>query len=270
MEARRLKRPGLPGWRLGGTPVLLYHAVGDARLSPGDGRYQVSLPDFEAQLEVVAQSGRRVASLADLWAGRAEREPAAVITVDDGRESDYRLMFPRLLERVWPAEFFVNPGTVGQPGYLTWAQVREMAEAGMGVQSHGYDHVTLWGLDRADLRRQLGDSRRALEDATGRSVDFLAAPFGHLTSAVVGAALEEGYRAVCTSWSWPARPHRRTMGRIAVHAHTSPTDLARLLEGRVLPYAARALRTAVVYPPKRLMVALQPSRLGGAAAERGA
>jgi peptidoglycan/xylan/chitin deacetylase (PgdA/CDA1 family) len=270
VEARRLKRPGPPRWRLGGTPVLLYHAVGNGPLSPGDGRYQVSLADFERHLEVVAQTGRRLASLADLWAGRAERAPAAVITVDDGRESDYRLMFPRLRERGWPADFFVNPATVGQPGYVTWAQVREMAEAGMGVQSHGYDHVTLWGLDRPALRRQLGDSRRALEDATGRKVDFLAAPFGHLTGTVVDVALEEGYRAVCTSWSWPARPHRRTMGRIAVHAHTSPTDLARVLEGRVLPYAARALRSALVYPPKRLMVALQPSRLHGAAAEHGA
>lgn len=267
MEAGRVSAEA--GLRLGGTPVLLYHAVGDEPLSARDRRYQVSLADFEAHLEVVAQTGRQVASLADLWAGRAERAPATVITVDDGRESDYRLMFPRFLERGWPADFFVNPGTVGRPGYLTWAHLREMSDAGMGVQSHGYDHATLWGLDRAGLRRQLGDSRRALEDATGRPVAFLAAPFGHLTGAIVRAALEEGYRAVCTSWSWPARPHRRTIGRIAVYAHTSSADLARVIEGRLLPYAARALRAAVVYPPKRLVVALQPARLGATAAEHG-
>ena len=263
-------RAGGTAWRLGGTPVLLYHAVGDRPLSPKDGRYQVSLANFEAHLEVVAQTRRRVTSLADLWAGRAESGASTVITVDDGLESDYRLMFPRLRARGWPATFFVNPGTVGRPGYLTWAQLREMSDAGMGVQSHGYDHATLWGMDRTALRRQLGGSRRALEDATGRPVEFLAAPFGHLTRIIVRAALEEGYRAVCTSWSWPARPHRRTMGRIAVHAHTSSADLARVLEGHVFPYAARALRTAAVYPPKRLLVALQASRPGAPVVEHGA
>jgi peptidoglycan/xylan/chitin deacetylase (PgdA/CDA1 family) len=255
-------------WRLGGTPVLLYHAVGETALPPRDRRYQVPLALFEAHLEALAASGRRAVSLSDLWDGAGERARAAAITVDDGRESDYHLMLPRLLARQWPADFFVNPGTLGRPGYLTWAQLREMAAAGMGVQSHGYDHATFWGLDRAALRRQIGDSRRALEDATGRRVLFLAAPFGHVTDTAVDVALEEGYRAVCTSWSWPARPGRRTLGRVALYDTTSAADLARVLEGRVLPYAARALRAAVVYPPKRLVVALQPSRLGAAVEHR--
>jgi peptidoglycan/xylan/chitin deacetylase (PgdA/CDA1 family) len=253
------------GWRLTGTPVLLYHSVGDGEVGARDRRYQVSLPAWDAHLGAVAASGRRVISLRELWGG--EVGEATVLTVDDGRESDHRLIVPRLRERGWPAEFFVNPGTIGRPGYLTWPQVREMAEAGFGVQSHGYDHVTLWGLDRAALRRQLGDSRRALEDGTGRAVEFFAAPFGHLTRAAVGIALEEGYRAVCTSWTWPARGRRRTLGRVAVYGSTSARELARLLEGRVLPYARRALRTAAVYVPKRLVVRVQPGRLGALAAE---
>jgi peptidoglycan/xylan/chitin deacetylase (PgdA/CDA1 family) len=211
-----------------------------------------------------------VVSLADLWAGAGETVRATAITVDDGRESDHRLMFPRLLARGWPADFFVNPGTVGQPGYLTWPELRGMAEAGMGVQSHGYDHASFWCLGPAALRRQIADSRRAIEDGLGRRVLFLAAPFGHVTDEAVDVALEEGYRAVCTSWSWPARPRRKTLGRVALHAATSAADLARVLEGRVLSYAARALRTAVVYPPKRLVVALQPARLGAAVAEHHA
>jgi peptidoglycan/xylan/chitin deacetylase (PgdA/CDA1 family) len=267
VEARGMSAQGA-GWRLGGTPVLLYHAVGDAGLGARERRYQVPLDGFEAHLSVLAASGRQVHSLAEVWAGVGEAAPAAALTVDDGRETDYRLILPRLLDRGWPADFFVNPGTLGRPGYLTWPQAREMAEAGMGVQSHGYDHATFWGLSRAALRRQIGDSRRALEDGTGRRVSFLAAPFGHLTDPVVEVALEEGYRAVCTSWSWPARPRRKTVGRVAMYATTSSDGLARVLEGRLLPYAGRALRAAVVYPPKRIVVALQPARLGAAVEHR--
>jgi peptidoglycan/xylan/chitin deacetylase (PgdA/CDA1 family) len=255
-------------WRLRGTPVLLYHAVGEEALAPAERRYQVSVGRFDAHLDAVAASGRRVVSLAELWSGAGPRERAVAITVDDGRESDYRAVWPLMRVRGWRAELFLNPGTIGRPGYLSWRQVREMAAAGVGVQSHGYDHVSLWGLGRAALRRQLGDSRRALEDGTGRAVEFVAAPFGHLTATAVRVALEEGYRAVCTSWSWPARPGARTIGRVAVYEDTSPEELGRVLEGRVLAYGRRALRTALVYPPKRLAVALQPARFGALAEQR--
>jgi peptidoglycan/xylan/chitin deacetylase (PgdA/CDA1 family) len=260
-----MTRGGRRGLLRGGTPVLLYHAVGERPLGPRDDRYRVVPARFDAHLEAIAASGRRVVPLAEVWKGGAS--PATTLTFDDGRESDHRLVFPRLLARGFSADFFVNPGTVGRPGFLTWAEAREMSDAGMGLQSHGYDHGTLWGLDRAALRRQLGDSRRAIEDATGRRVEFLAAPFGHLTGAIVRAALEEGYRAVCTSLSWPARPGRRTLGRVAVYGETSADELRRVLEGRVLPYARRSLRSALVYPAKRVMVALRPSSLATAPAE---
>jgi peptidoglycan/xylan/chitin deacetylase (PgdA/CDA1 family) len=248
--------------RLGGTPILMYHAVGGAPLPGREARYQVPRAAFERHLDVIGTSGGRVLSLAQVWRGEGETTRATAITFDDGRDTDYQVALPLLAERGFTADFFLNPGTIGRPGYLTWAQVREMAAAGMGVQSHAYDHVALWRLDAAGLRRQLGDSRRALEDAIGRPVEFLAAPFGLLGRAVVQAALEHGYRAVCTSWNWPARPRRSTLGRVAVYARTAPRELARLLAGQPLSYAGRALCAALVYPPKRLLNTLHPSRLG--------
>ena len=48
--------------------------------------------------------------------------------------------------------------------------VQDFLAAGHEVQSHGYSHRPLFGMDRAALRRELEFSRKAVEDAGGRAV----------------------------------------------------------------------------------------------------
>lgn len=241
--------------------VLLYHSVGGQPLGRAERKYQVSLSGFRDQLREIGLSGRPVAGLADVWFARlrAPGPPPACLTFDDGRASDYQVVLPELQARGWRADFFLNPGTVGKPGYLDWPQVREMAAAGMAFQSHGYDHVVLSMLPRDGLREQLRASKHSIEDATGHPVEFLAAPFGLLTRRVVEAALAEGYRAVCTSWNWPARPGRTTVSRVAVYARTTTAALRRLLDGNWVTYGARVLRTGALYAPTRVLLRARPA-----------
>lgn len=247
---------------LGQRPVvLLYHSVGDQPLSRAERKYQVGLSSFREQLRQIGVSGRPVASLADVWRARDRglAPPPACLTFDDGRSSDHDVVFPELQARGWSADFFLNPATVGKPGYLDWPQVRQMAAAGMSFQSHGYDHVVLSTLPADALREQLRASKHAIEDATGRPVEFLAAPFGLLTRRVVETALAEGYQAVCTSWNWPARPGRATVSRVAVYARTTTAALGRLLDGNWVAYGTRALRTSALYAPTRLLLRARPA-----------
>jgi hypothetical protein len=93
-------------------------------------------------------------------------------------------------------------------------------------------------------------------------VDFLAAPYGLLNRRVVRAAREVGYRAVCTSWNWPARPGAATLGRLAVHDRTTPAEFSQLLQGRPAILARRMARALLAQVPKRILLRLKPSRLG--------
>ncbi|MBX5468884.1 MAG: polysaccharide deacetylase family protein [Thermoleophilaceae bacterium] len=70
------------------------------------------------------------------------------------------------------ATFFVQ-GRVAEayPGL-----VRELADAGHEIQSHGHSHRPLWALTRDELRRELADARRAVEDACGQRVTAFRAP----------------------------------------------------------------------------------------------
>jgi peptidoglycan/xylan/chitin deacetylase (PgdA/CDA1 family) len=246
------------------VPVLLYHAVGCADgLSAAERRYLVTRRRFEEQLAHIARHGSVVLPLADVWRGVGGGPGSSTVTLtfDDGRASDYDVVFPLLQARDWRADFFVNPATVGQGGRVSWAQVRQMSQAGMRFQSHGYDHVDLSRLRLADLRHQLRASKQAIEHATGARVEFLAAPFGALSGRVVETALEEGYRAVCTSWAWPARPATATVGRVPIDARTDLRQFDRLVERDVLAYWPRTARTALLAIPKQVL-GRWPSWLG--------
>jgi peptidoglycan/xylan/chitin deacetylase (PgdA/CDA1 family) len=213
---------------------------------------------IRAQLAMLRREGYRVATLDDLWtetpARTEDREHSVVLTFDDGRSSDFEVAFSLLAESGAGAEFFVNTATVGTADHLSWSQMRTMHRAGMSLQSHSHDHVILIGLPIARLRQQLGDSRRRLEDGLGAPVRYLAAPYGLASRRVVRAALDAGYRAVCTSGEWMARPGARTISRLALYPTTRLEEFCRLLQGTPAALARRRLRVGLAYVPKRVLL----------------
>jgi peptidoglycan/xylan/chitin deacetylase (PgdA/CDA1 family) len=260
--------------RLSGIPVLMYHGI--AALGVGvdvrDRKYWVAASSFRQQLEQLRHTGRRTVGLGTHWGRQRAGDGAndVVLTFDDGRASDYEVAFPLLLEMGARAEFFVNTGTIGQPGHLTWAQIAEMQRAGMSFQSHGHDHIALLPLTRDMLHWQLRTSKQLLEDHLGRAVDFFAAPYGLLGRHVLETAFESGYAAVCNSRHWPAHVGARVVNRVAVHGDTSATQFAGLLEGDLSAYLPGFSLMAAKELPKRMLLRLRPEALGVSLARRRA
>ena len=129
----------------------------------------------------------------------ARKNPAIDITFDDGNASDYRVAFPMLAEAGLRGTFFVLAGRFDEAGSLTRREVAEMAGAGMGIGSHGHDHVDWTKASDTVMRRELHDARAAIEDCLGARVDSLSIPFGAVDARVMRLILEAGYRTVHTS-----------------------------------------------------------------------
>jgi peptidoglycan/xylan/chitin deacetylase (PgdA/CDA1 family) len=184
------------------------------------------------------------------------------ITFDDGFASDYEEAFPALLAEGARADFFVNTANVGTSEYLNWSQIREMHRGGMGIHSHGHSHAALSLLSVDSLRRELNTSRNLLEDQLGSSVEFIAAPYGLVNRRVIHEALAAGYRGVCRSRQWPARPGNKCINRVTVYRRTSPEEFDDLLTCRPGPYIRRLMRSVVIYCPKKLLVRFQPKLVG--------
>src|SRR5882672_9778271 len=100
-------------------------------------RYKLSIPDFEAQLDGLAESDVDTPLMANAFvdfgpdAGDAripnpESRIPALITFDDGGESYYTATADRLEALGWRGHCFVTTDCIGRRGFLSGAQLREL------------------------------------------------------------------------------------------------------------------------------------------------
>jgi peptidoglycan/xylan/chitin deacetylase (PgdA/CDA1 family) len=192
----------------GGT-VLCYHIVE----SPQDPRMEISRETFLQQVRYLAMTGYTVVPLRDIYeyaTGKKTSLPknAVAITIDDGWRSTYTEVFPEMQRRHFPFTVFLYPQIIGKTVHaMTWKQVKEMADAGVDIESHSYSHPYLTHRYHPEwddkqyaqwLARELRDSKRILERETGRTVKFLAYPYGEYDHHLLPRVASAGYEAALT------------------------------------------------------------------------
>lgn len=207
----------LAGWRLGtpGAIVLTYHDVTDDPANPTE---QVSPSVLRAQLSAAARWGVRFVPLAEL-VERLQRgesvDRLGAITFDDALVGVYRHAVEVLSALGLPATVFVVSDRLGveapdwHPGsdrVMSITELREVADAGIDIESHSRTHADLPTLDGGALEHELAGSRAELSDLLGRDIEYLAYPFGHYDATVRTAARQAGYRAAFTFQAGRATP----------------------------------------------------------------
>lgn len=229
--------------------ALMYHALtgaGSPELGQ-DPHYSVSVERFEAHLALLKRRAGGACSMRDRLEGRSQA--AAILTFDDGHLSNYVLGLPALVRHGARADFFINPGRVGQPGFADWTQLAEMSAAGQSIQSHGWNHRYFTELSPAELRTDLTRSRQTIEDRLGRPVTLLAPPGGRMPPRLVEVALECGYTHVLASHPGRIQGLQPLLPRMAVTAALDDTTLDGWLDGRGI--AKARLRYATLALAKR-------------------
>ncbi|MPN14596.1 hypothetical protein SDC9_161923 [bioreactor metagenome] len=121
-----------------------------------------------------------------------------IITFDDGYEDNYRTALPILEKYRFKATVFIISDAVGQPGYLTWEQIKAMQGRQTEIGSHTAGHVALAETGYQEKSRQFRKSKQVLEQQLGTPVEFLAYPFGSYDADVFPLLQEAGYRGACT------------------------------------------------------------------------
>jgi peptidoglycan/xylan/chitin deacetylase (PgdA/CDA1 family) len=191
------------------VPILMYHYVSE--LPPNPDRYRrdltVSPENFQAQLQYLADAGYHTITLSDMYLhftqGYPLPEKPIALTFDDGYRDAYEVVFPRLLDHGFTATFFVlaTPPHLESPDYMTWAQMKEMSDAGMEIQAHGRDHVDLRGCSYDYLVYQILGIQEAIHYHTGRLPRFFCYPSGQYDANVIAVLESAGYwGAVTTQW----------------------------------------------------------------------
>jgi peptidoglycan/xylan/chitin deacetylase (PgdA/CDA1 family) len=254
-------------------PILLYHrlvswsAVREGRI-PDDEMIWVSYDTrFAEQMQYLKDAGFTTLDMDDYLAIRAKKMPRpakpVIVTFDDGYLSVFTLAFPVLRSHGQKATFFVVPQPdprdrevfKGLDDFLVPAQMREMADAGMSIQSHTVTHCVLNELDDEHAWFELTESRKQIAEITGRPVDHIAIPCAGYSRRIQRMVSRAGYRTACcnnkgtaNAWSNPL-----ALPRIVIERDMTVADFTRCLS----PQGAVMLR--ITGNLKRL-----PERLGGA------
>jgi peptidoglycan/xylan/chitin deacetylase (PgdA/CDA1 family) len=184
------------------THVLCYHHLTDTPKSV----YDVKPSDFQTQLQTLKDGGYQSISckqLADYLAKAQDiPEKSVIISFDDGRASVLKTAKPLLDQFGFQAVLFVNPNSVGGKNYLSWEDLKALAEAGYEIDSHTSSHLNLTRkltkLTTAEfqekVREEIEASYQEIKQKIGQPPVALAYPFGNYDLHAMQTTKGAGYR----------------------------------------------------------------------------
>ena len=190
------------------VPILTYHSLDDS------GSAVSTLPRrFRDHVKVLRDEGFqgiRMSDLLDGWNGDAPLPPRPIVlSFDDGYRNVRDRAADILVEAGYRATIFAIADRQGRtndwPGQADWAPrlplldggaLREIADAGFEIGSHGASHVALAGLSPGRLRDEVGGAQDRLQDLLGRPVSTFAYPYGVAEETVVDE-VKRRHRGAC-------------------------------------------------------------------------
>ncbi|WP_298447680.1 polysaccharide deacetylase family protein [uncultured Marinobacter sp.] len=181
--------------------VLQYHHISES--TPPSTSTSSSL--FNAQLDMVTELGLEVVDLhkatKDIFSDKPSTDQRIAITFDDAYESVYSTAAGILQERDLPYTIFVDTAAIGKHGYMTWAQLRELATRdGVSIANHtaGHGHLARkpdetesdW---KKRITHSLDTAQAELKRRLGTDLPVFAYPYGEFDEALEAAVAERGW-----------------------------------------------------------------------------
>lgn len=188
--------------------VLCYHGISETW--PDD--TAVAPAELEGELTHLVSRGYRGATFSEALTAPPHRR-TLVATFDDANRSVLELAAPVLERLGLPGTVFVPtdyPGS-GQPmawagldhwlgtdherelECMSWEEIRGLAGRGWEMGSHTCSHPRLATLSDDDLRRELADSKKVLEEQLERPCTSIAYPYSNVDERVMRATRDAGY-----------------------------------------------------------------------------
>ncbi|MBX3442329.1 MAG: polysaccharide deacetylase family protein [Planctomyces sp.] len=120
--------------------------------------------------------------------------------------------------------------------FMDWDGVRRLADCGFCIGAHTVSHPILTRLSAEDLKRELAESKQAIESETGRACPWFTYPNGGVddfSPQVAAAVRDAGYRV---GFSLTRKLHTRLLpefeiGRFCITADASDAEFQAVISG---------------------------------------
>ncbi len=222
------------------VPILMYHYIS---IPPEDAdKYRIDLSvapeDFRQQMAYLAQNGYNTITFEDLSRAIADKqdlpEKPVIITIDDGYRDNYENAFPILQEFGLTATIFLvtDPIDQGNPAYMNWGMVEEMAAAGIQFGPHTKTHPDLRGLSREKLIWQILGSQETVAAHVGYTPLYFAYPSGRYDEDTIAILKDLNFWGAVTTLGgkWHGFNDRFEWTRVRVHNYTALSEFIDLVD----------------------------------------
>ncbi|MDR3653131.1 MAG: polysaccharide deacetylase family protein [Paludibacter sp.] len=188
-------------------PILYYHFIKAPSATTRIKGLYTTAKHFEWQLVQLIKKGFTFITFEDIALKRYDvNKLNMILTFDDGCESLYYKAFPILKKYGIKAVIYVVTGSIGARNIvwelnenkdplniLTKEQLLEMTSYGIEIGSHLCNHVHLSQLPADEMKYELVESKRWLENELGKQIYSVAYPFGSYNNEVLKTATDTGY-----------------------------------------------------------------------------
>jgi peptidoglycan/xylan/chitin deacetylase (PgdA/CDA1 family) len=182
------------------APIINYHHI--AKVSP-EQSYYVSPEILNQQMSWLVANDYHFVAYDELYQAMIGKttlpSKPVIVSLDDGDADQYTNALPIFEEYHVPAIFFIISARVGQPGYMTWDQIKELSVSGMTIGSHGVNHDDMANMDEINLKLESEKSKQILEQNLGVKINFFAYPGGANSKQTIQAMKNAGYLSAVTT-----------------------------------------------------------------------
>ena len=108
-----------------------------------------------------------------------KKQKKILITIDDAFQSFYEVAWPFLKENKIPFILFVSTEPVGNKGYMTWDQIKEVEQESFAIIGHhSHSHDYLIDVSNEDFIKDIEIANKIFTEKIGYIPSLFSYPFG--------------------------------------------------------------------------------------------
>lgn len=182
------------------VPVILYHHVQPQAEAAANKQSSLSVDNrqFDGQMAYLNSHGYTVITsqeLVDAVRNHTTVPPKSiVVTMDDGYVDQYSYAFPIIKKYGIKVSLMIPSGLIGNPGFMTWDQVREMNGSGLiSLIDHTWSHYPIQSGTYDKIKYEIEMGKSVLEQNTGTRIGLFAYPYGSFNNTAISILQQDGF-----------------------------------------------------------------------------
>ena len=160
-----------------GILSLMYHRFDENKYPSTN----IQMDIFKEHISIIRQSNLKFYDPKNLENNFStiKKEKKILLTIDDAFTSFYKVAWPYLKQEKIPFILFVSTQSIGNYGYMTWEQIKELEQEPFAyIGNHAHSHDYLVDFNKEDFMKDINSSISIFNKNLGYNPIFFSYPFG--------------------------------------------------------------------------------------------